>query len=226
MRVGQAFILAGTLVTSATLMHPPAGTTAAVQDDHSAEIVDCNDESDTIAAEEPQEKETRGRDDAMVRRLTPALITDVFEVLDEINPARAKAWRQRHKSEPERFTAALARDGRRIIALAELKNRDPKLYEFKLEVLKVDSEVERTANRIKTRRENGLDTKKLEAELNELLIRQVAFSIAVRSQYLKRLEKHLEELKQDINDQAQSLFAEVDRRKAELLDDKAVATRD
>jgi hypothetical protein len=92
------------------------------------------DESDPALGTTPERRAAERRG---ATQLTPELIERVLEVANEIDPVLASRLRASRQRDPASFQRALLTSGRRLVAMAELKQADPKLYETKLAELKI-----------------------------------------------------------------------------------------
>ena len=118
--------------------------------------------------------------------------------------------------------------GRRLVGMAELKRREPKLYNFKLREIQVDRRVQNLAERLRSARVSGDEAtaRRLDKELRENVQIQVALSISARVEYLHRLKQHIEALEKNINTEAMNFLDTVEVRMSELTESpEKVATK-
>jgi len=157
--------------------------------------------------------------------LTAELIDACLAVAQDIDTQLAAQLRQLRKDDPEQFERRL-RHSRRLIALAELWQRDPDLYDLKKLELNVDAEVIRLARETRKARREGrtADAEALEKQLQAQVILQLGFSIRAREDYLCRLQELVQQLESELARQREPEHFNriVRQRMEELLSDPSV----
>ncbi len=158
----------------------------------------------------------------IITKLTPDMIDLCVEIAQEIDPHLAEQLRVLRLQDQEKFERKL-RQSRRLVALAELKQRDASLYELKLLEIKVDADVLRLAREVKQARREGrdYDAGLLAKELRAQVILQQGFSIRNREDYLCRLQELVQRLDRELEAERQPENFEriVDQRLKQLLSD-------
>ncbi|MDY7109791.1 MAG: hypothetical protein SYC29_14240 [Planctomycetota bacterium] len=162
-------------------------------------------------------------------QLTPELIDACLAVARDLDLQLAAELRRMRKEDPGQFERRL-RHSRRLIALAELRERDPALYDLKKLELNVDAEVVRLARETRTARREGrlADAKILEKQLRGQVILQLGFAIKNREDYLCRLQELVERLEHELARQREpeNFDRAVELRMQQLLSDPSVDERD
>jgi len=157
--------------------------------------------------------------------LTAELIDACLAVAQDIDTQLAAQLQQLRQDDPEQFERRL-RHSRRLIALAELWQRDPDLYELKKLELNVDAEVIRLARETRQARREGrtADAEALEKQLQGQVILQLGFSIRAREDYLCRLQELVQQLEAELarEREPESFNRVVRQRMEELLSDPSV----
>jgi hypothetical protein len=157
------------------------------------------------------------------QRRTPELTADqimrVLEVAREIDPALGRRLRDSLERDPQAFRRAMQTSGRRLIDLADLKAREPALYQTKLAELRVDALVSRTAERLRQAMRNGSqgEIERLRTELKDYVQIQVAYTIKARTEYFLRLEKHLAAMKLELDKSMEDFKQTVENRMQQLI---------
>lgn len=155
------------------------------------------------------------------REITPELIERVIDVAREVDEVTAQRLRtlcdEYSPAEVERF---LRTEGRRLVALADLKSRDPELYDVKIRELQSEAHIAFLASQIATARLAGDETRlaALRDEMLGSMRLHVAMSLAARRVYLKRLEEHVEALKIEFERDTMNFEQTVERRIAEVIE--------
>jgi hypothetical protein len=157
--------------------------------------------------------------------LTPELIDACLAVAQDIDTQLAAQLHQLRKDDPDQFERRL-RHSRRLIALAELWQRDPDLYELKKLELNVDAEVIRLARETRQARREGrtADAEAFEKQLQAQVILQLGFSIRAREDYLCRLQELVQQLEAELarEREPEHFNRMVRQRMEELLSDPSV----
>lgn len=161
----------------------------------------------------PFDDEPSGRRErSQEQDITPELAERIIEIANDIDESLAARLRAVCDTHPQEFERVV-RSHRRLLALAELKEKDPHLYELKAIELKSDRQRAILARQIAEARQAGDATSEevLRQELlNTMRIHQ-AFSIMAREQYVQRLEQHIIALREDIERDKNNFDVVVDR---------------
>jgi hypothetical protein len=162
-------------------------------------------------------------------RLTPELIDACLAVARDLDLQLAEELKRMREEDPRQFERRL-RHSRRLIALAELRERDPALYDLKKLELNVDAEVVRLARETRQARREGriADAEALEKQLRGQVILQLGFAIRNREDYLCRLQELVVKLEEELARQREpeNFNRAVDQRMMELLSDPRVDEHD
>jgi len=118
------------------------------------------------------------------------------------------------------------RQSRRLIALAELRERDPSLYDLKRHELEVDAQVSRLASEARRARREGRasDARVLEEQLRPQVILELAFRYHNREDYLCRMQELVERLQAEL-DHDRGHFDEVLQERMRYLLDEPPRSR-
>lgn len=157
------------------------------------------------------------------RELTAEDLARVLAVAREVSPEWGTAIEERIKTDPAQVKSALRTSGRRLLGLAALKERAPKVFEVKVAELRAQAETERTA--VGLRALEGLSEGSSEASaptveagekaLADAAARQVEATLAARRAELDALEERLKRLRAEVEADAArraELAAEVAER--------------
>jgi len=157
------------------------------------------------------------------RPLTPELIAQVVEVAREINPMLASRLQALQRRDPAEFEQAVRTTGWRLLGMAELKQRDPELYGFKVLELRYEQQAERKAAEVREAIKTGTgDVARLQEDLRTLVRTQLALGMGARAEYLSRLREHLDRIEGEIDREAMQFDENVDSRIEQMLRDPAV----
>lgn len=172
---------------------------------------------DESASESPQHVHTH-----VHIALTPELIEQSVQVAKEIDPALGRAIAQRREQNPRAFEQLLRQggDGRRLLALAQLRQRDPDLYRFKVGELTQKIQVRRAADELRRAMAENKSSGEIEVlrdRLKTLVQYEMAMSLKTRGEYLCRLEERVKELREEIEHEAKNFNATVEGRIAAML---------
>lgn len=141
------------------------------------------------------------------RELNDADVQRVLEVAKEISPEWGAAIEGRIKADAEQVKATLRTSGRRLLGMAALKERAPKVYAVKVAELRAQAECERLASEMREAIKHAIDdpstnpeaVKALKAELGAAAQRQVDATIAARREELAALEDRMKKLQSDLD---------------------------
>jgi len=124
----------------------------------------------------------------------------ILEVLRDVNPAWASGFEERMRSDPEGARRALLQGGRRIMALAVLRDRNPELYALKIAELRQQGEVRRIAVAWHEAKDAGRDDERerLGRELEEAARVSVDLGLKARAEELAALERTVREFRDEL----------------------------
>lgn len=153
------------------------------------------------------------------------LVQHWLDVAADIDPEKAERLRHVCDHNPEEFRRIMKQSGTRLMGLAELKRDDPDLYQLKLSELRIESQVQASADQLAEAIRNGEETAALEEDLHRWVSMQVAHSIRARGDYLLRLKEHMKRLEEDIENDARNFNKTVQARyEKELARSQAMAS--
>ncbi|MCZ6523040.1 MAG: hypothetical protein O7A68_04135, partial [Alphaproteobacteria bacterium] len=180
--------------------------------------------SQTIAALNPsldvQRVLTARRD---IHRLTPEDIQRCLEVAREVDPQLARRLADLRRESPgPAFERAIA-GARYLRALANLKQRDPQLYNVKIMELQTDANIDGLLQEFRELRRDGIASQGLEARLHALVRVQVVYLIAARGMALRRLNEHVQKVTDKLAEDSKDFEKTVEHRLAELLEQVGAA---
>ena len=148
--------------------------------------------------------------------ITPEFLDQCMEVAEQVNPAWAKMMRSVCERNPEDFERYLRQTGRQLIGLVQLKQRDPGLYATKLKELHLEAHLKAMTQKLRLLQAEGrsesTEAVEVRTELRVLVQEQVALALKSRGDYILRLEKHVDTLKKQLEDDALSFFRTVEDR--------------
>lgn len=148
--------------------------------------------------------------------ITPEFLDQCMEVAEQVNPKWAKMMRSVCERNPEDFERYLRQTGRQLIGLVQLKQRDPNLYATKLKELQLEAHLKAMTQKLRLLHAEGRDdsTEAVEVryELRVLVLEQVALALKSRGDYILRLERHVDTLKKQLEDDALNFFRTVEDR--------------
>jgi hypothetical protein len=147
------------------------------------------------------QRSRRQSDQMLPARLPEEFIEDVLEVAADVDAGLAVKLEKLRAADPERFEQEL-RNMRRLIGLVQVRREDPKLYEWKITELQVESKVSRLVAKYRyayTHDEQD-DMARIWEELRATVSVQLALGIQAREEYLCKIQdlvdKELKELEQ------------------------------
>lgn len=130
--------------------------------------------------------------------LDPEQLESLIGVAEDISPEWAEWLRARRESDPEALRSAVQSQGRRLIALAVLREHSPDLYELKVSELRLQSLVGDLARRYREAVEAGraAESETLLRELRAKATEQVDKSLKSRAAELAELDQQVRQLKE------------------------------
>lgn len=154
-----------------------------------------------------------------IHRLSAEDIQRCLEVAREVDPQLSQRLEDLRRESPgPAFERAIA-GARYLRALANLKQRDPQLYNVKIMELQTDASIDWLLEEIRELRRTGsASIEGLEARLHGLVRIQVAYSIAARGMALRRLNEHVQKVTDKLAEDSEHFEKTVERRLAELLE--------
>jgi hypothetical protein len=152
--------------------------------------------------------------------ITAELIDQTLAVAYEIDPEIGNRLKAMCGDDPAEFERVLRTSGRRLVGLAELRDRAPELYDMKRREWRQEVLIDRTVRELAEARmeDDSLRVRMLENELRSHISIQVAMQIAVHGEYLRRLKEQMEALERDIDQQARRFEQTVEQRYRAVLD--------
>jgi hypothetical protein len=141
-----------------------------------------------------------------------------IQVAREIDPALANRLAALCDKDSAECEQTLRLSGQRLLALAELKQRDPQLYGYKLGEVRHELQIRKLAGDFRRAMATG-DTTQAEVIVNQLrtvLQVQLAWSLKARGEYLCRLEEQVQKVKDELARDAAKFQQTVDERLQEL----------
>ncbi len=152
--------------------------------------------------------------------LTPEMIERCLAVARDIDADLAEQLERLRDRDHVHFEEKL-RQSRRLIALAELRERDPILYDLKRHELEVDAQVSRLASEARRARREGRasDARVLEEQLRPQVILELAFRYRNREDYLCRMQELVERLQAELDHDRRHFDEVLEERVRQLLDE-------
>ncbi len=161
-----------------------------------------------------------------IHRLSPEDIQRCLEVAREVDTQLAQRLEDLRRESPgPAFERAIA-GARYLRALANLKQRDPQLYDVKIKELQTDASIDGLLEEIReTRRTASASIERLEARLHGLVRIQVGYSIAARGMALRRLNEHVQKVTDKLAEDSENFERTVQDRLRELLEQSGDSPR-
>lgn len=158
--------------------------------------------------------------DAATTTLNPTLVDACLDVAEQIDPQLASRLRHLCAEDQDAFERVMRSYGRRLVGLVDLRDRDPELFESKLNELRIESQVNRAVQQLREAQRQGSEgnVEELTGKLRVLLQMQVAYSIKARGDYIRRLEQHIEALREELERDITDFDDAVDRRLKRYLE--------
>ena len=208
-----AFLLTGSLHTDTDIdtdtgAYPTSASLAAPssQAEHADQTVDQAAASDSA------------REAARNHLVSQEMIDRCLNIAEEIDEGMAHRLRDFCSDDPENCHARFMRIGGSLIELARLQDRDPELYERKIETLRQDVLVGRKAEELRraVAASDEMIAAQCENELRSLVSYQLILTIKERGDLLNRLESEAATLRDELNELATNFAEAVDTRIEEL----------
>jgi len=154
----------------------------------------------------------------MPQRWTPELIDQCLEVAADIDPdlgIQLASKRGKTAEEQTKFLKELQQSavGSRLLAMTQLKQRDPELYQTKIGELSSAMQVRRMAAKLREAMQNGSEgqIESLREQLRGLLRVQLALSIKARADYICKLDERIHAARQQLEHDVQHFQESVER---------------
>jgi hypothetical protein len=121
--------------------------------------------------------------------------------------------------QPAQFEQMIRNSGQRLVAMGELKQRDPQLYGYKLTELRHEMQVRKLSADLGRAMASSDESQArvIEEQLRTVLRLQLALSIKARAEYLCRLEQHIQKVKDEIAREAADFNQTVEKRYQDVL---------
>lgn len=157
-----------------------------------------------------------GRD---AREFSKDQVERVMQVVRDLDPDRAARLEQLRKNDPERFAVGLARAGRHLLGLSLLRDREPELYELKLDELRLSQQTNRIAQEILAARETCSEgeLERLESMLRDRIREQLELNYQARAREIIMLERHLVTMRDELREDIKHREDQIESRMTDLL---------
>lgn len=143
--------------------------------------------------------------------LDAGMVERCLEVADDVDPELGRRLRELRDRDPEIFVRRL-QGSRSLIKLAELKSREPSLYDLKRRELQNERDVAELTARLREAAAAGASIEGLAGTLRMQVILQQAFRYHARQSWLGRLEDRVSRLERSLDEEKATIDARVDRR--------------
>jgi len=167
----------------------------------------------------------------MPQRWTPDLIDQCLEVAAAIDPdlgIQLAAKRGKTDADEAKFLKELQQSavGSRLLAMTQLKNRDPELYKTKISELSSAMQVRRQAAQLREAMQSGSEgqVESLREQLRGQLRVQLALSIKARGDYICKLDERIHAARQQLERDVKH-FDETVERELQALTQTPVAAQ-
>ena len=149
-----------------------------------------------------------GRRGGMRRELTDKDVDRIIATARDVEPAWADALESLRKEDPARLRQRLGAQARMLMGLSMLRERQPELYQARVDDLRVQRQLRAAVDRLKQARESGdADAEQAtRSQIREFVDRQFELEVKARAHELVAMERALKEarkrLQTDIQDRA------------------------
>ena len=135
---------------------------------------------------------------SMPRQLSPEQIQTALEILNQQNPPLAQRIREAMEKHPDDVNRLIFQQWPRLGRLVEMKKRDPALFNLTMDEFRLHRQIWQT--RVHLRRSNNSpeQTTVLQNQLKEYVEKLFDIRQAMRQQEVQKLEKRLDEVRQQI----------------------------
>lgn len=151
-----------------------------------------------VSGEDPRD----GRGPAQRRRLSSEQIEMVLDVAKEVFPDGAERLRVLRERDPAAFERTLGRQGRRLFALSMLRERNPDLYELKVEELRNQMQLRDLGARFAAlgaeTEANAAERLEIESTIRAIAKRQVDLGLRVRGLELAAMDEAIRRMRVEL----------------------------
>jgi hypothetical protein len=132
------------------------------------------------------------------RELSEQDVQRIIATARDIDPAWGDALEQARGRDASELRQRLGMQGRRLIGLSWLRERQPELYQSRVEDFRTQREAKRAVEAIRRAKESGDAVAEAQAlaEAREAIVRQVELDIKARAHELVAMDKALKDAKQ------------------------------
>lgn len=138
------------------------------------------------------------------RPLAPEQIDALIEVASEVVPEWGERLRNLRRENPESLDRAIAANGRRLVALSMLRQRNPELYRMKVEELRNQMELRRLGVSLRDALTEGRaeEAEAIRRSVRALAERQVDFGLRIRAEELAAMDAALRKMREELEQEA------------------------
>lgn len=156
---------------------------------------------------------------ALRRTLTSQDIQNVIAVAQDVSPVWADSLNERLKEDPDSLGESIRLNGRRLLGLAMLRDRDPALYGVRVGELRCNRELSTVsvAYREALRDDRSEDVAELQDQLRVLVKQSLDFELRARAMELAALDKALRELKSQLQVEIVTQDERLEQRLSEVM---------
>lgn len=148
-------------------------------------------------------------------RLPSELIDRCMEVAFEVDAELGSQLQLLREQKPEQFEQVMRQgEARRLLALAQLKQRDPHLYRIKITELSQEVQIRRVVREYHdaVAQEDTSRANVLRKQLETLVQMQLVQEITTRGEYIIRLEEELRQLREELEDLCENFQTVLEQR--------------
>ncbi|HMN94910.1 MAG TPA: hypothetical protein PKC43_00770 [Phycisphaerales bacterium] len=152
--------------------------------------------------------------------LSAEQVDGLIEVAEAIAPEWAEWLRNHRESDPEALRRAIGTHGRRLVALAVLREQSPDLYALKIDELRIQREVGDVGRRYRIAAAAGDEAaaSRLLEELRQKVTQQVDKELRARAAELVALDLQLKALQKQLEEEHRQLTQDTGNRAARIDD--------
>lgn len=157
--------------------------------------------------------------------LSQESLAQAIAVARDLDPDLARKLSNLCAEQPAQFEQMIRNSGQRLVAMGELKTRDPQLYGYKLSELRHEMQVKKLAADLSRAlaASDESQARVIEEQLRTALRLQLALSIKARAEYLCRLEQHIQKVKDEIAREAADFNQTVEKRYLDVIEQASAA---
>ncbi len=173
-----------------------------------ADTPEAGPESETERAVAPRQRGRRPdperRGEFGRRPISPEQIDALIEAASEVVPEWGERLRTLRRENPEGLDRAIAANGRRLVALSMLRQRNPELYRMKVEELRNQMELRRLGGELRAalQENRGEDAEAIRRSVRALAERQVDFGLRIRAEELAAMDAALRKMREELEQEA------------------------